>query len=70
MWNLPWQHAGFCLVAVHRLSYPVACGILVPGPGIKPTSILDPLDHEGRPHGLLWTSNLAHLYSQILTYTF
>ena len=28
---------GCCLVVVHRLSCPVACGILVPGPGIEPT---------------------------------
>ena len=27
-----------CLVVAHRLSCPVACGILVPQPGIKPMS--------------------------------
>ena len=32
------QCAGFSLVVAHGLSCPVACGILVPQPGIDPTS--------------------------------
>ena len=31
-------HAGFSLVAAHRLSCPTACRILVPCPGIEPMS--------------------------------
>ena len=30
--------AGFSLVVAHGLSCPVACGILVPQPGIEPAS--------------------------------
>ena len=30
------QHVGFSLVAAHGLSFPVACGILVPPSGIEP----------------------------------
>ena len=32
------RHTGFSLVAAHRLSCPTVCGILVPWPGIEPTS--------------------------------
>ena len=38
------EHAGFSLVAVHGLSCPVVCGILVPRPGIE----LPSLGLEGR----------------------
>ena len=38
MWGLSLWYAGFSLVAAHRLSCPVACGILVPWPGIEPMS--------------------------------
>ena len=33
------EHAG-SLVVAHRLSFPAVCGILVPQPGIIPTSLV------------------------------
>ena len=57
MWDLSWQHADAVVVA-RGLGYSVACGILVPRAGIEPLSPalqggLEPLDHQGRPCGVL-----------------
>ena len=39
VWAFPsYGEWGCSLVVVHRLSCPVACGILVPGPGIEPVT--------------------------------
>ena len=37
-WILQLWREGFSLVVVHRLSCPMACGILVPQPGIESVS--------------------------------
>ena len=62
------------LVEAHRLSCPSACGILVPGPGIEPTSPhweADslPLDHQGSPQMLLFLIDTFHQIKQISFYS-
>ena len=44
------------LVAVSRLSCPVACGILVPWPEIEPASLHWEVDHQENPMFNHWTT--------------